>query len=131
MIPVFCVGETLEEYQKGETEKVLREQLQALSLNNLPIDFTGSIIAYEPVWAIGTGLTPTQAEIQGTIRAIQALISELGKKLDIPPILYGGSVNRSNIDMINEISECQGVLVGGASLKVEQFLEIIQCITCY
>ena len=130
MIPVLCIGETLAEYQQGLTESVLQQQLQALIVDN-SLAFEGVIIAYEPVWAIGSGLTPTQLEIKETLQAIQKIISGLDNQAKIPPILYGGSVNHTNIAMINEISECQGVLIGGASLKVEQFLEIIQCITCY
>ena len=130
MIPVFCIGETLEQYHKGLTDLVLLEQIQALCVDKR-LDFERAIIAYEPVWAIGSGLTPTQLEIKNTLQAIQRIIAELDDKAKIPPILYGGSVSYSNITMINEINECQGVLIGGAALNVEQFLEIIQCITCY
>jgi triosephosphate isomerase (TIM) len=130
MIPVVCIGETLKDYQQGLTQSVLQEQLQTLKIDN-QLNFQNVIIAYEPVWAIGSGLTPSKLEIKETLQAIQRLVSELDNQTKIPPILYGGSVSHSNIEMINEIDECQGVLIGGASLNVEQFLEIIQCITCY
>jgi len=130
MIPVFCIGETLEQYQQGFTADVLLAQIQALSIDKR-LDFERAIIAYEPVWAIGSGLTPTQEEITTTLETIKRIISALDDDALIPPILYGGSVSPTNIAMINQIKACQGVLVGGAALKVEQFLEIIECITCY
>lgn len=130
MIPVVCIGETLEQYQQGLTNFVLQEQLETLIVDN-QLKLDNVIIAYEPVWAIGSGLTPTQLEIKKTLKEIQRIITLLDYQAKIPPILYGGSVSQANIAMINEIDECQGFLIGGASLKVEQFLEIIQCITCY
>ncbi len=127
MIPVICIGETLQQYKADETEDVLRSQLY--SLKTADFSFKQCIIAYEPVWAIGTGLTPTQEEIANVFVNIKKIIWELTQETDIP-LLYGGSVNEKNMPMINKIKDCSGVLVGGASLNVNQLLEIEKCITC-
>jgi|LauGreDrversion4_2_1035121.scaffolds.fasta_scaffold135598_2 triosephosphate isomerase len=127
IIPVFCIGETLQQYEAGKTEKVLRSQIY--SLKTADFSFKQCIIAYEPVWAIGTGLTPNQQEIAKVFANIKKIIWELTQETDIP-LLYGGSVNEKNVPMINEIKDCSGVLVGGASLNVNQLLEIEKCITC-
>ena len=127
MIPVICIGETLEQYKDNQTKEILKSQLQGLKTADF--SFKQCIIAYEPVWAIGTGLTPTQQEILNVFENINEIIWNLTQETDIP-LLYGGSVNELNIQMITEIKECSGVLVGGASLNVKQLLEIEKCITC-
>jgi len=114
---VLCVGETLEQYEAGETQSVLASQVEkaldgAHLLNQI-------IVAYEPVWAIGTGKTPTKQEIERNIQFLQEKLYEIsGKKM---PVLYGGSVKPSNIDEILDIDCVDGVLVGGASQKSEDF----------
>jgi hypothetical protein len=128
MIPVFCIGETLENYQQKKTKEVLRFQLESL-LKTADFLFEKCIIAYEPVWAIGTGLTPTHDEIKHVFSDIKEIIKDMSPKTTDIHMLYGGSVNEKNISMINSIETCSGVLVGGASLKVKQLLEIIKCIT--
>lgn len=129
MIPVICIGETLAEYQSGKTRDVLKLQLQSL---NKTADFTFKqcIIAYEPAWAIGAGLTPTCHEITQVFEDIKNILHELKLECTDVPMLYGGSVNENNIQMIDSIENCSGVLIGGASLKVKQLLEILKCITC-
>ncbi len=107
--PIVCVGETLEERQKGQAEAVVARQLA---------DFTGTgIIAYEPVWAIGTGLTPTP----GDIIAMHAHIAQLVPGREI---LYGGSVKPENAAEILTLPGVGGALVGGASLSAESFFKI-------
>lgn len=113
---VFCVGETLEERRTGATKDVLKRQLILVQ----DILSTGDIVAYEPVWAIGTGVTPTMDEIGESISWVKELL-----KADLP-VLYGGSVNKGNAVDISEVSGVDGVLVGGASLKVEEFAIIIK-----
>lgn len=116
---IFCIGETKEQYQAGKTLAVLDEQLSILK--DLAVD--NLLVAYEPVWAIGTGLTPTTAEISNAHRHITNTLATL--RTSATPVLYGGSVNDKNA---SEIANCQGVdgvLVGGASLKADAFAHII------
>lgn len=129
MIPVVCIGETLEQYQNQQTRDVLRQQLKSLKIDDA-FSFEKSIIAYEPVWAIGTGLLPTPEEIQKVFVDIRNILKEIDVKNQNTPLLYGGSVGVDNFQAIDGIKEGQGVLIGGASLKIEQLLEITQCIVC-
>ena len=120
LTPIVCVGETLAEREAGMAEEVVRTQLH----HSLPEDFSG-VVAYEPVWAIGTGKTPTEADVaamHGAIRA--ALIEGLGEAGAGLKILYGGSVKPSNAASLLALPEVGGALVGGASLKAEDFLAI-------
>ena len=122
--PILCIGERLEENEAGRTEEVLAEQLRS-SLAG--IANPGSlIIAYEPVWAIGTGKAATGEQANKTIGFIRRNISELyGKQIaqDLR-ILYGGSVTANNTAEFMSQTEIDGALVGGASLKADQFLSI-------
>lgn len=126
LIPIVCVGETLEERENGRTEEVVGTQvvgtLEGLSLEELK----KTIIAYEPVWAIGTGktATPEMAEaVHSFIRQKLAAIDE--KVAQIIPILYGGSVKPDNAKGLLTQPNIDGALVGGASLKADDFLGII------
>ena len=121
--PILCVGETEEQRGMGETEKVLYQQLRHISSLG---PTSGLIIAYEPVWAIGTGKTPTLDSVQKTHRMIHEILNEQG--LYNISLLYGGSVTATNARDLLALEEVQGVLVGGASLKVDEFLQIIQCL---
>jgi len=120
VIPIICIGETLQQKEKGITNIVLQEQL----MNSIPISssFENTIIAYEPVWAIGTGLTPTIEEIDET----HQFIREHNDKLNKYKILYGGSVKASNAREITDLPNVDGALIGGASLKSEEFTRIIE-----
>ena len=120
VIPIICIGETLEQKEKGITNTVLEEQL----MNSIPSSstFENTIIAYEPVWAIGTGLTPTIDEIDETHRFIRSH----NDKFNNYKILYGGSVKASNAKEITHLANVDGALIGGASLKSEEFTKIIQ-----
>ncbi len=125
--PIVCVGETLAQRKAGEALAVVTGQVRG----SLPADLSGKAfsVAYEPVWAIGTGLTPTTAEIEEMHRAIRATLSEMfGASADVAPILYGGSVKPSNAAEILHAAEVGGALVGGASLKAEDFLAIIRAV---
>ncbi len=119
VIPIICIGETLEHKEKGITKEILEEQL----MHSIPSSssFENSIIAYEPIWAIGTGLTPTFEEIDET----HCFIREYNEKFNKYKILYGGSVKASNAREITDLSNVDGALIGGASLKSEEFTKII------
>lgn len=121
MIPVLCVGETLEERQEGLTQKILTKQIQ----NALPTA-TGEfcVIAYEPVWAIGTGNVPQPIEIEKAHSVIAELIAQMGYGAQTP-ILYGGSVTPQNAQALFDIAGVDGFLVGGASLDGVNFQKII------
>lgn len=130
MTPVLCVGETLEQRRAGEAQNVIANQIDAvISHQGLSIDaLANAIIAYEPVWAIGTGETasPQQAqEIHATIRdQLQQHSKDIAMRT---PILYGGSVKASNAGALFAMPDIDGGLVGGASLDAQQFVEICQC----
>lgn len=117
---VFCIGETKDQYKAGQTFEVLTKQLSALQ----GISFANRlIIAYEPVWAIGTGLTPTLIEIERAHRHIRQALSMLA--IDAP-IIYGGSVNDKNARQLASSGVIDGALVGGASLNAQSFALIAQ-----
>ncbi|MEW6046708.1 MAG: triose-phosphate isomerase [Bacillota bacterium] len=128
LTPILCVGETLEERRRRQTEAVVRRQLDA-ALQNGPGDFAGRIVvAYEPVWAIGTGENATGEEANRVIDGvIRARIRELAgpDAADKTPIQYGGSVSPANIGEFMAYPAIDGALVGGASLKVESFAAIV------
>jgi triosephosphate isomerase len=127
LVPIVCVGETLEQRKAGDALSVVTGQVRG----SLPLELAGEAwaVAYEPVWAIGTGLTPTTAEIEEMHVAIRATLRELfGAASDESPILYGGSVKPSNAAEILHAAEVGGALVGGASLKAADFLGIIQAL---
>lgn len=123
--PIVCVGETLAEREAGRAVDVVRRQV----IGSLPEAVAGRpfAVAYEPVWAIGSGLTPTLEQIEEVHRAVRAaLIERLGEGGRAAPILYGGSVKPSNAAEILATPEVGGALVGGASLKAADFLGIIR-----
>lgn len=125
--PIVCVGETLDEREAGKALEVVTRQVRG----SLPAELAGKAfaVAYEPVWAIGTGLTPTTPEIEEVHVAIRAALVELfGDHGKVPPILYGGSVKPSNAAEILHAAEVGGALVGGASLRAEDFLGIIKAL---
>lgn len=122
--PIICVGETLEEREQGKAiEKItsqISEDLKGLTKENLE----NIIIAYEPIWAIGTGKTATKEDANEAIKAIRSKINEQFGTDDIT-ILYGGSVKPENANELFQMSDIDGALVGGASLKVSSFKAII------
>lgn len=123
--PIVCVGETLDERREGRASEIVRRQLEG----SLPRALSGHpfSVAYEPVWAIGSGLTPSLDEIESVHRTIrEALMSRFPEGGDRAPILYGGSVKPANAVEILHAREVGGALVGGASLKADDFLAIIR-----
>lgn len=123
---IVCIGETLTERKAGETLRRVGAQLK----KSLPASSNGSntVIAYEPFWAIGTGLTPTPAEVRAVHRHIRkALLRIIGPKAGMQvPVLYGGSVKPGNAEELMAIEDVNGALVGGASLKAADFIGIIK-----
>ena len=121
--PIFCVGENLEEKESGITKDVIGKQILEV-YDKIDKDLIDRIvIAYEPVWAIGTGNVPTNDEISDVILYIKDLISDKYDKSIL--VLYGGSVSKKNILELNLINEVDGYLIGGASTKKDEFLYII------
>ena len=126
---IICIGENSKDREKGDYLFVLEEQLKQ-SLPDISIDSNllrnKIIIAYEPVWAIGTGNTASNKDIEEVHRFIKEIINTNYQFNFDLPILYGGSVNSKNSSEIFKINNVDGVLVGGASLKSEEFLKIIK-----
>jgi triosephosphate isomerase len=120
IIPIVCIGESLKEKEHGKTNDILSKQLE----DSIPASSNSdnTIIAYEPVWAIGTGLTPTLEEINKT----HQFIKNYNSKFESYKILYGGSVKTNNAKEIVSLSNVDGVLIGGASLKFDDFTKIIE-----
>ena len=131
MIPVLCIGETLQEREQGLTEQVLTKQLLAVTTVGNQF-FKNCVVAYEPVWAIGTGLTASPEQAQATHLFIRDLVAKFDKNdANQLSILYGGSVNEKNACSLFSMTDVDGGLVGGASLNAQQFVEIVKCINCY
>ena len=117
---IYCIGETLNDKENGNTYMVLEKQISEV-LNN--VELKNIIIAYEPVWAIGTGVTPEIKEIKETIQFIKDIVEE---KYDTNfLVLYGGSINKDNIESINSIKNLDGFLIGSSSLNINQVKEIL------
>jgi triosephosphate isomerase len=125
--PIICVGETLDEREAGQAIAVVTSQTRG----SLPSELTGKTfsVAYEPVWAIGTGKTATVADIEEVHAAIRAvLVESFGEAGKTVPILYGGSVKPANAGEILHAAEVGGALVGGASLTAKDFLGIVHAL---
>lgn len=117
--PIFCLGETAQEREAGKIESALAAQLQPLYGYDAEL-----VVAYEPVWAIGTGLTPTAKEIAAAHQAIRAMLEKSGRDRAFS-VLYGGSVNPTNIQEILALAEVDGALIGSASLTPESFVAML------
>ncbi len=121
--PIICIGESENERKQGRALKVVLEQLD----KTIPTDIKDIIVAYEPVWAIGTGLVPSINDINEMHDAIRvALVKRFGVNGEKTPILYGGSMKPNNAKEILELNNVNGGLVGGASLKASDFIQIIE-----
>jgi len=125
LTPLLCVGESLEQREAGETETVVAEQINAvIGLVGIRA-FRNIIIAYEPVWAIGTGKTASPRQAQEVHLFIRSLLGESNESIaQNTPILYGGSMNSGNANELIACADIDGGLIGGAALKAEDFLQI-------
>ena len=126
--PIVCVGETLEQRETGKTEEIITKQTE-LALDGLTNEqVQNTIIAYEPIWAIGTGKTATKEDANNSIKSIRNKIAQIyGQNIaDGVIIQYGGSVKSTNAKELFEMSDIDGGLVGGASLKPEEFSKIVE-----
>ena len=125
IIPIICIGETLEERSSNKTDQILTNQLtEGLKT----INDSNFIIAYEPVWAIGTGKTATSEMIIDTHMLIRNILNDIGFDGQKISILYGGSVNRNNAKQLISLNDVDGFLIGGASLDVNHFYDIYKYI---
>jgi triosephosphate isomerase len=120
--PILCVGETREQREGGEAERVVAEQLEGALTDHLPPNL---VVAYEPVWAIGTGLTATPAEAQAMHAFVRVELARLGVDAERTRILYGGSVKADNAAELFACADIDGALVGGASLDAAAFGQIV------
>jgi triosephosphate isomerase len=125
LTPMLCVGETLAERVAQQTESVVTRQLKEGLHNLSPADLARVLIAYEPVWAIGTGKNATPEDAAEVHRAVRDVLAKLGLR-DRATVLYGGSVNKGNVQALGAQDEIDGVLVGGASLDPEGWSELVQ-----
>jgi triosephosphate isomerase (TIM) len=126
--PIFCIGETLEEREAGKLEEVLRRQVTEGLKDLSERDMMETVVAYEPVWAIGTGVTASAAQAQEAHAFVRSLIGELygPETAGRIRIQYGGSVKPNNAEELMACPDIDGALIGGASLEPQSFLDIIR-----
>ena len=126
--PIVCVGETLEQREQGVTEKIITTQVEKALEGISAESLAQIIIAYEPIWAIGTGKTATKEDANDTIKQIRKKTAEIYGQNEAERVIiqYGGSVKSSNAKELFEMSDIDGGLVGGASLKAEEFSKIVK-----
>ncbi len=130
MCPVLCLGESLKERESGSAEEVVAKQLSAVLETSGVEVMTRAVIAYEPVWAIGTGQTATPDQAQQMHRFIRDLVSRHSRKVaDQVRVIYGGSVNAGNARELFAQTDIDGGLVGGASLKADEFITICKSVS--
>lgn len=130
LVPVLCVGETLSERESGNTLSVVKRQIDAVlgdaALSAHDTAQREFVLAYEPVWAIGTGLSATPEQAQEVHAGIRAQLRAVSADADATRVLYGGSVNAANAAQLFAMDDIDGGLIGGASLKADDFLAICQ-----
>jgi triosephosphate isomerase len=126
LLPILCIGETEDEREAGETERKLRHQIKADLAEVADSRLPGVVIAYEPIWAIGTGKTATADQARETIAFVRALLADRSSEAAAATrVLYGGSVNSGNAAELLAEPDIDGALVGGASLDPDEFAAIV------
>ena len=127
LIPIVCVGESLEQRESGVTDAIVSGQVKADLDGLTPEEVAGLVIAYEPIWAIGTGKTATKEDANATIAVIRNTVAEKfgPETADAIRIQYGGSMNPKNASELMAMPEIDGGLIGGASLKPEDFSKVV------
>jgi triosephosphate isomerase len=127
LVPILCVGETEEDREHGDTEGKLRHQVQQ-GLEKVPIERLAEVVlAYEPIWAIGTGLTATTEQAQETVAFVRVLVRDIDRPAaQAVRILYGGSLKPENAEELLGLPDVDGALVGGASLDPDSFAHIVE-----
>lgn len=127
LIPILCVGETLEQREKGQEKQVVKAQLEKNLEGLNKNDIEHLVIAYEPIWAIGTGRTASAAQAEEMCAYVREVVKDLyGTAADKMRVQYGGSVKVDNIKEILSMSNIDGALVGGASLKADDFVKLVE-----
>ncbi len=121
---IFCIGETLKEKKRNKTFFIIRQQIKNSLEKNF--DMNKIIIAYEPVWSIGTNKIPKIGELKNTIKFIKNNLKKNFKSKKSPNVLYGGSVNNKNIRLFSSIPDIDGFLIGGASQSSKKFIDIVK-----
>jgi len=127
LVPILCIGETLQERERGKAKDVVRRQLDESLKDVLKSDMSNVVIAYEPVWAIGTGKTATPAQAEEVHRYIRQQLKQTydASVADSIRILYGGSVKPENVIDLMKQENIDGGLIGGAALKAESFIQLV------
>ena len=127
MVPVYCVGETLEQFENGETKKVVEEQLRVGLASLCEKCIKKVVIAYEPVWSIGTGKNASQETAQDVCEFVRNVVRDMyGEAAEEVLVLYGGSVKPENIKAYLTSKDIDGALVGGASLKIDSYQAMVE-----
>ena len=127
MVPVYCVGETLEQFENGETKAVVEEQLRVGLASLCEKCIKKVVIAYEPVWSIGTGKNASQVIAQDVCEFVRNIVRDMyGEAAEEVLVLYGGSVKPENIKAYLTSKDIDGALVGGASLKIDSYQAMVE-----
>ena len=121
---VFCIGENKEDKENNKTFEFLEKQLREVLQNSY--DSKEIIIAYEPIWSIGTGLIPQVDDLEKTVVYIKKVLQDIFQNKDCPAVLYGGSVDSKNVQQFSQIKQIDGFLIGGASKSDQNFIDIIK-----
>ena len=121
---IFCIGENKKQKKLKKTNLILKKQLSKVF--KLKMNSDNIIVAYEPIWSIGTGLIPKEVELKNTTVFIKKTLKKIFKSKKIPRVLYGGSVDGGNIKELSRIKEIDGFLIGGASKSYKKFIDIIK-----
>lgn len=130
IIPIICIGESLDQYKKKQTKKFLAKQLKTIFSNINHVHKQKCIIAYEPLWAIGTGKIPSLLEIENICSFIKTILKKIFNNSMVcsTPVLYGGSVDENNAINIIMQKNVDGLLIGKASLDVHKFIKILESV---